>query len=165
MHEPLQVELCLDPLQWSPGQHNKGHCSATLHNRTAQRLNTIGACLHGTYTVHTFCSKRREFSKSSLLGDFLVPPWIVQKTPHHIATNTPCSTQAIAYRTWGGREGDKLGTRPAAANPPTKIKKILLGSNPGLLSLTPPPPLNVSRPGFESPTANFASAALPLDRR
>ena len=39
------------------------------------------------------------------------------------------------------------------------------GSNPGLLSLTPPPPLNVSKPGFEQPTANFALAALPLDRQ
>ena len=34
------------------------------------------------------------------------------------------------------------------------------GSHPGLLSLTPPPPLKVSRPGFEPLTANFASAAL-----
>ena len=38
------------------------------------------------------------------------------------------------------------------------------GSNPGPLSLTPPPPLKVSRPGFAPPTANFALAALPLDR-
>ena len=39
------------------------------------------------------------------------------------------------------------------------------GSNPGRLFLTPPPPLKVTRPGFEPPTKNLASAALPFDRR
>ena len=40
------------------------------------------------------------------------------------------------------------------------------GSNPGRLSLTPPlPPPKVTGSGFEPPTQNFASAALPFDRR
>ena len=38
------------------------------------------------------------------------------------------------------------------------------GSNLGLLKLTPPPPLNVSKPGFEPPTENFVAAALPFDQ-
>ena len=47
---------------------------------------------------------------------------------------------------------------------PTGVS-LVGGSNPGLLNLTPPPPLKVSRPGFEPPTENFASAVLPFDRR
>ena len=40
------------------------------------------------------------------------------------------------------------------------------GSNPGRRVLTPsPPPLEVSRPGFEPPTENLAPAALPFNRR
>ena len=39
------------------------------------------------------------------------------------------------------------------------------GSNPGQVNTVPPPPLTVSRPGFEPPTKDFASAALPFDRR
>ena len=42
---------------------------------------------------------------------------------------------------------------------------MLGGSNPGRLILTPPSPLKVSRPGFEPPTENFASAAVPFHRR
>ena len=40
------------------------------------------------------------------------------------------------------------------------------GSNPGSLYLAPPlPPRKVSRPGFEPPTENFVSSALPFDQR
>ena len=42
---------------------------------------------------------------------------------------------------------------------------MISGSNPGRLFLTPPPPLKVTRPGFEPPTKNLASAAIPFDRR
>ena len=37
------------------------------------------------------------------------------------------------------------------------------GSNPGRAKMAVPP--KVSRPGFEPPTENFASAVLPFDRR
>ena len=39
------------------------------------------------------------------------------------------------------------------------------GSNPGRVNTPPPPPPTVDRPGFEPPIENFASAALPFDRR
>ena len=39
------------------------------------------------------------------------------------------------------------------------------GSNPGRPNTAPPPPPTVGRPGFEPPTENFASAALPFDWR
>ena len=40
------------------------------------------------------------------------------------------------------------------------------GSNPGRVNTAaPPPPPTVSRPGFEPPTEDFASAAIPFDRR
>ena len=39
------------------------------------------------------------------------------------------------------------------------------GSNPGRGNKAPPPTPTVSRPGFEPPTENCVSAALPLDRR
>ena len=39
------------------------------------------------------------------------------------------------------------------------------GSIPCRLNLMPPPPPKASGPGFEPPTENFASAALPFDRR
>ena len=46
---------------------------------------------------------------------------------------------------------------------PTGVS-LIGGSNPRRLNLTPPAPPKVSRPGFEPPTENFASAALPFDR-
>ena len=40
------------------------------------------------------------------------------------------------------------------------------GSNPGWVNAAlPPPPPIVGRPGFEPPTKNFVSVALPFDRR
>jgi hypothetical protein len=39
------------------------------------------------------------------------------------------------------------------------------GSNPGRVNMAPLPPPTVDPPGFEPPTENFASAALPFDRR
>ena len=39
------------------------------------------------------------------------------------------------------------------------------GSNPGQVNTAPPLPPTVGQPGFEPPTENFASAALPFDRR
>ena len=39
------------------------------------------------------------------------------------------------------------------------------GSNPGRVNMAPPPPPTVGRPGFEPPTENSASGALPFDRR
>ena len=39
------------------------------------------------------------------------------------------------------------------------------GSNPGRVNTAPSPPPTVGRPGFKLPTENFASAALPFDRR
>ena len=39
------------------------------------------------------------------------------------------------------------------------------GSNPGRVNTAPLPPPIIGRPGFEPPTENFASAALPFDRR
>ena len=43
---------------------------------------------------------------------------------------------------------------------------FLVGSlNPGWVNTAPLPPPTVSQPGFEPPTENFASAALPFDRR
>ena len=39
------------------------------------------------------------------------------------------------------------------------------GSNPGRVNFRPPPPPTVSRPGFEPPTKNFPSAALPFDQQ
>ena len=39
------------------------------------------------------------------------------------------------------------------------------GSIPGWTNLAQPPALKVSLSGFEPPTANFTSAALPLDHR
>ena len=38
-------------------------------------------------------------------------------------------------------------------------------SNPGWGNTALPPPPTVGRPGFEPPTENFASAALPFDQR
>ena len=38
-------------------------------------------------------------------------------------------------------------------------------SNPCPANIAPPPQRTVVRPGFELPTENFASAALPFDRR
>ena len=49
-----------------------------------------------------------------------------------------------------------------------QLKGVFLvgGSNPGRMNLAPPPPPpTVGPPGFEPPTKNFASAALPFDRR
>ena len=39
------------------------------------------------------------------------------------------------------------------------------GSNTGRVNTVPPPPPTLGRPRFEPPTENFASAALPFDRR
>ena len=40
------------------------------------------------------------------------------------------------------------------------------GSNPGRMNMAPPPPPpRVGGPRFESPTENFASAALPFDQQ
>ena len=39
------------------------------------------------------------------------------------------------------------------------------GSNPNWANMATLPPLTVGRPGFEPPTENFVSAALPFDRR
>ena len=39
------------------------------------------------------------------------------------------------------------------------------GSNPGGANAAPPTPPAVGRPGFEPPTENSASSALPFDRR
>ena len=39
------------------------------------------------------------------------------------------------------------------------------GSNPGRVNMAPLPPPTVDPPGFEPPTENFASAALPFNRR
>ena len=47
---------------------------------------------------------------------------------------------------------------------PTEVRMVG-GLNPGQLTLAPSPPLKVNRPGFEPPTENIASAALPFDRR
>ena len=49
---------------------------------------------------------------------------------------------------------------------PTEVRMVG-GSNPGrlILTLPPPPPLTASRPGFQPPTQNIASAALPFHRR
>ena len=63
--------------------------------------------------------------------------------------------------------GVALHCRPSSGRmvmQPTQVRMVG-GSNPGRLILTPPPPLKVSRPGFEPPTENIASAALPFDRR
>ena len=42
---------------------------------------------------------------------------------------------------------------------------LIGGSNPGPATWAPLPAPKVSRPGFEPPTVNCTSAALPLDRR
>ena len=41
---------------------------------------------------------------------------------------------------------------------------LVCGWNPGRVNMAPQPPA-VDRPGFEPPIENFASAALPFDRR
>ena len=63
--------------------------------------------------------------------------------------------------------GATLHCRPSSGRMVTQPTGVSLvgGSNPGSLHLAPPPPRKVSRPGFEQPTENFASAALPFDQR
>ena len=63
--------------------------------------------------------------------------------------------------------GATLHCRPSSGRMVTQPTGVCLvgGSNPGWLRLAPPPPRKGSRPGFEPPTENFASAALPFDQR
>ena len=63
--------------------------------------------------------------------------------------------------------GETFRLRPSSGQMVMQLTGILLVgvSNPGRVNSTPPPPPTVGRPGFEPLTENFASAALPFDRR
>ena len=65
--------------------------------------------------------------------------------------------------------GETLHFRPSSGRMVMQLTGVFLvgGSNPGRVNMAPPPPPppTVGRPGFEPPTKNFVSAALPFDRR
>ena len=69
-----------------------------------------------------------------------------------VADTAPSSGEAVCLRPSSGRMVMQL----------TGVS----GSYPGRVNTAaPPPPPTVRQPGFEPPTENFASAALPLDQR
>ena len=64
--------------------------------------------------------------------------------------------------------GETIRLRPSSGRMVMQLPGVFLvgGSNPHRVNTAaPPPPPTVGQPGFESPTENFASAALPFDRR
>ena len=62
--------------------------------------------------------------------------------------------------------GETFHLRPSSGRMVMQLTTVFLvgGSNPSRVNMAPPPPA-VGRPRFEPPTDNFASAALPFDRR
>ena len=63
--------------------------------------------------------------------------------------------------------GETFCLRPSSGRMVTQLTRVFLvgGSNPGRVHTAPPPPPTVGRLGFEPPTENFASAALPFNRQ
>ena len=66
--------------------------------------------------------------------------------------------------------GETFRLRPSSGRMVMQLTGVFLvgSSNPGRVNTAPPPPPpppTVGQPGFEPPTENFASAALPFDRR
>ena len=60
--------------------------------------------------------------------------------------------------------GETFRHRPSSGRMVMQLTGVFWVQIPGWLN-TPPPPPSFGRPGFEAPTENFASAALPFDRR
>ena len=71
-----------------------------------------------------------------------------------VADAAPSSGEVVHFRASNGRTVTQLTP-----------DRLVGSSNPDRANMAQLPPPRVGRPGFEPPTGNFASAALPFDRR
>ena len=119
-----------------------------------------GGCKYwgGINSIAFGSAPRREVGSQPI--SHLARPAVSQPETHSlgflsVADVGPSSGETIQFRLSSGRMVMQLAS------------DILVGgSNPGKVTITPPPaPPTVVRPGFEPPTKNIGTAALPLDGR
>ena len=122
-----------------------------------------GPCWHTRNSIAFGSAPRREVDSQPISP--LARPAVSQTEAHSLGF--------LSVADAAPSSGETFRLRPSSGRMVMQLTGVFMvgGLNPGRVNTAPPPapppvpPPTVGRPGFKPPTENFASAALPFDRR